>query len=667
LAAEGSERAHTVTKPTYITVAPPTSTVTASWNLLLYFAGDNDQHTNLEYALEDLERVAGNPNVNSLVLWDGVSGNSVEDGDTRLYQVAYHPAPGLGSPVIPVGWNSGEMNTGDPQTLMDFVTWARASYPAAHTLLAIADHGRGTTGIAWDATSEGDLLTVYDELGAALITLAENGHKLDVLFLDACLMAMLETVYEVKDTVDYVVASENLGWSVFAYGDYVAAITANTTPDQLAAHIAQTYFAALYEYPGTISVIETAQVDAVGAAVDALALALQAYMTSSTITDVVTVRDSVQTFDSRGYYVLDSSDEYVDLYHLAELLLGLPSVPPVRRKTFISPTVTAAAQGVLDAVATAVFTEYHQSGLHPTSGNIWSLDCAHGLSIYFPPFSNGWDYGAYVLTGTWAFTGATAWDEFLADYFALAGLLPEPPEAPDLPPLPQALVPIFSEDWEPSDSELAGWESSNIDATVWKAFGTPLPLVVAGVGLEGTYALDPNGDGNYDSGLVTRSPLSLTPGIQMTFWLRGHGLLGGQYSNAWVGLGQCPPDDVVELCRDYVIHIRISAEEEHVVYNVNTKGGFEYEREPWSPLDDTWHKYSFVIDDAGLVAFYRDDTLRFQTTMPVDFERDAKVWVDVRGRSVNSYYYVDDIVVMGTSEARAVDVTRIYLPMVLRL
>jgi hypothetical protein len=54
--------------------------------------------------------------------------------------------------------------------------------------------------------------------------------------------------------------------------------------------------------------------------------------------------DSVQTFDSRDYLVLDSSDEYIDLYHFAELVASNVS----------SPTVQSAAQNVMSAIANCV-------------------------------------------------------------------------------------------------------------------------------------------------------------------------------------------------------------------------------------------------------------------------------------------------------------------------
>jgi hypothetical protein len=131
----------------------------------------------------------------------------------------------------------------------------------------------------------------------------------------------------------------------------------------------------------------------------------------------------VQTFDSRDYQVLDNTDEYVDLYHFAEMV----------KASVGDSTVQNAAQGVMDAVTNCVVAEYHKSGQDPWSGNYWDLDDAHGIAVYFPPRSNGWDYLNYVTGGSWDFCNETAWDDFLVDYFSMSGLPAEKPTNPGIP------------------------------------------------------------------------------------------------------------------------------------------------------------------------------------------------------------------------------------------
>jgi hypothetical protein len=236
-------------------------------------------------------------------------------------------------------------------------------------------------------------------------------------------MGMVEDAYEVMGSVDYIVASENLGWSVFAYDHYVSHLTDDTTPRQLAASIVDGYAAAVQGYPATLSVLDVSAIEGVGTAVDTLAQALSSYMSASSPNPIKTVRNNAQTFDSRNYTILNSDDEYIDLYHFAQMV----------KVSVNDAQVQSAAQGVMDAVAGCVVAEHHQSGYDAWSPNYWDLDDAHGISIYFPPRSGGWDYLNYVTGGSWAFCTETAWDEFLVNYFALTGLDPETPVDPGVP------------------------------------------------------------------------------------------------------------------------------------------------------------------------------------------------------------------------------------------
>ena len=62
----------------------------------------------------------------------------------------------------------GEVDSGDPQTLTDFVTWAVTNFPAKKYALILSDHGAGWVG-GWndDAPIEGSALSV-DEIDQAL-------------------------------------------------------------------------------------------------------------------------------------------------------------------------------------------------------------------------------------------------------------------------------------------------------------------------------------------------------------------------------------------------------------------------------------------------------------------------------------------------------------------
>ena len=101
----------------------------------------------------------------------------------------------------------GEVNMGDPHTLIDFISYGKQHYPADRYLLWMYDHGGGWKGACMDTTNNDPGLTM-DELQIAL---TESGG-VDVICFFACLMSSLEAVYELRDCVDVYVGSEDLAW-----------------------------------------------------------------------------------------------------------------------------------------------------------------------------------------------------------------------------------------------------------------------------------------------------------------------------------------------------------------------------------------------------------------------------------------------------------------------
>jgi hypothetical protein len=124
----------------------PSNTVTATtadctlFLFMLYLNGDNDLHRYIARALQSLERATANPNVKIVVLVDGD-----QNGDT---QRLVFEATSIQRELL------GELNMGNPQTLQEFVRWARDRYPARYSYLALAGHGNGLVGIGPDRNSE---------------------------------------------------------------------------------------------------------------------------------------------------------------------------------------------------------------------------------------------------------------------------------------------------------------------------------------------------------------------------------------------------------------------------------------------------------------------------------------------------------------------------------
>ncbi|MBM3190367.1 MAG: hypothetical protein FJZ90_16820, partial [Chloroflexi bacterium] len=221
-----------VTRTPTATVSPPPPGNT--WTAILYIDGDNNLCQFQEQIVPRLgtelaSKIGAGGFLNVLVLMDGHPQYCPRIAGT----VRYHIQPNGNYTQNVNRWDMGELNMGDPQTLVDFVTWAMQNYPADRYFLAIEDHGDGTQGIAWDDSSGSDHLT-NPELYAAMKRITDGGRrKIDLFAYEACLMGLYEVAYDVRDFVDYILFFQTISWANNAsYPAYMsdARFTATTTP-----------------------------------------------------------------------------------------------------------------------------------------------------------------------------------------------------------------------------------------------------------------------------------------------------------------------------------------------------------------------------------------------------------------------------------------------------
>ncbi len=112
-----------------------------AWTVMVYIDGDN----NLEdYVVKDIETelsaLGSNASVNVVAIADRGPGYDTSRGDWQTTKV-YYCTQGMLADAASAVADWGERNMGDPQTLMDFVAWAKTNYPATNYLLAFWDHG----------------------------------------------------------------------------------------------------------------------------------------------------------------------------------------------------------------------------------------------------------------------------------------------------------------------------------------------------------------------------------------------------------------------------------------------------------------------------------------------------------------------------------------------
>jgi uncharacterized repeat protein (TIGR01451 family) len=424
--------------------------VNPAWVLLVYLSADNNLDNPSYRVIRDweafnaLERaVTLSPRLQVYVQWDRSPDHAGDtpDDHTRRYRVRPDLNPFRMAPYIERldTWYLGEKNMGDGRTLYEFITWARGRYSSTYDALSIIGHGGGwsptldpalgyhaylPTGIAWDDSS-GDYLSTR-ELGDVLDWATDGQvNPMDVLFLDASAMAMLENGYEVRDSAQYLVASQGAVWARFAYDRYLAGVDDATVPLDFATRIVQEYAASLEGYPLTMGAIaiDLTSLGPVADAVDDLAIVLSDTLTStrSYVADAYT---ATQKFDSNWDLELAPPDAYLDLYDFAFQLHHL--VPATET------SVLTATQAVTEALVGAIVTETHRDG-HPWMAPTvtWTFSGAHGLSIYLPVGEDTWLRDYYRGTEL-ALAADTHWDEFIHDGW-YAGQAP-----PALPPVMMA-------------------------------------------------------------------------------------------------------------------------------------------------------------------------------------------------------------------------------------
>jgi len=293
----------------------------------------------------------------------------------------------------------GECNMGDPDTLDAFVMWAMTDFPADNYALVLWNHGDGwksiDTWVPWaddlkDAKDAGltrgicEDYTNSDYLSLQETEQALTGKYVQLLGYDACLMHMIEVVYQVRTNAGVSVGSEEVepgdGWP---YDTILADLTVTPTmsEDALGTVIVDRYMASYPTYNDlTQSAMDNSALPNLVAAVDNLAQALIYEINGGHWTQVQQARNAAAEI----HYTY-----YIDLYNFAQKI-----------KTYV-PGAAAQAQAVMNEV----------SKMYEAHGS--SVPNDHGLSIYYPRLE-----GKYLASyDNTAFAIDTEWDEFLKRYY----------------------------------------------------------------------------------------------------------------------------------------------------------------------------------------------------------------------------------------------------------
>ncbi|MBN2294566.1 MAG: pre-peptidase C-terminal domain-containing protein [Pirellulales bacterium] len=354
--------------------------IVSGWTFMIYLDADNNlEGAGIEDFLE-MSSVGSTEDVNIVVQfdrafsydysydnWTGARRGLVNQGDV---------------PDLNWGNDIGEVDMGNPQTVIDFVEWSMEEYPAGNYALIYWDHGNGFEGICTDSSS-GDELEMTD-----LVTVIDATESVNLVGFDACLMGMTEVAYQYRNGADVMLASEATEWlDGWEYQNFLDDLVADPTmsAEILAGHIIDA-FGDRYDADGdsTLSAIDLARMVSVDSPFISGINQFSDWMTTSATTDDWDAVDNASDTAKRW-----SEPNYIDLGDFITRI----------GQSDISPELSAIVDQLLDALDSVVLENY---------GGISAPNT--GLSIYLPQL-----FG-YVSSGyneDLDFVADTHWDDFI--------------------------------------------------------------------------------------------------------------------------------------------------------------------------------------------------------------------------------------------------------------
>jgi hypothetical protein len=451
----------------------------AEWTVLSYYAADNNLEAEEMRDLTEVEIIGSSDKVNFVAIadrhpaywtgsenWIGARYYRLEQ-DNNLFYIA-----------SPVAEELGDVNTGAPETLQQFIEWGVKNYPARHYALIINDHGGGWRGAASDETSDHAMLGLADLDRVLAGTLKSTGlDKFDLIVFDACLMGELEVWSVLAPYADYGVASEETTFGLKGLTEALMELVKNPTMSAMdLGKMLVDNFDEYYSQIGggatlTMSEVDLNRMEGLQAAMDKLAIVLEKDMTTAeTVLAVARGRAHSPAFAG------ENRDSY-DTIDLRSFLLIVENLSE-------TPEVVAAARQARDALGDAVVTYYAGEDV-PSVG---------GLSFFFsvePQLVDTYGDSLKPIPGA----KDSPWIKFLKTYYAR---IPQAVEKPTVSRLKLAR------------DTIATGEPAEIEAAVGGVGLQEISLVVGRVEGDALIAVDSN--------RIVLDEKEIVPGLKIPLW-----------------------------------------------------------------------------------------------------------------------------------------------------
>jgi hypothetical protein len=353
----------------------------AKWTVMVYMSGDNNLEDFIAKDIDtELAPTGSSANVQVVALADRGPGYDKSHGDWQTTKL-FHVTPGMMAIPSAAVADWGERDMGNPQTLVDFVTWSKANYPADHYALYFWGHGWSWhPGVVMQDDTDADTLD-YTEMKPIMNTLG----FMDVVGYDGCNMASIEIASLWHGHATALAASQEfVGWEGIQYDLVLAQLAANPsmTADQVAVATAS-----------SATSEKTFSAVAVDGRWDALRTAVNDF--GNAMKNGAAANRSAMTKAFANTKDMWQAPVDKDLYDMAFEMNNRVS----------DATIRSTAQAVMTAVGNDVLYQRHAN----------QYADAHGITIFHiakaSDKTTSWINWSYYPNTDWAAT--TQWDEFL--------------------------------------------------------------------------------------------------------------------------------------------------------------------------------------------------------------------------------------------------------------
>ncbi len=372
-----------------------------NWTIMYYICGDDSNYfkePDFYSHKESVINTHGSFDVGLTCLYDGYGYNDLTSSTYRylVYPTTYSEL------------DIGEKNMGNQSTLEDFIIYSQSQFPATNYALIINGHGSGVMhelppddcevgGCSFDHSQSPDH---HDFLNSSEIINAIGGKNINLLFFHSCVMGGIEFLYDLKDSVDFIVASEETTYlddDDGTFSDIINEVKENPqiSAEEFGKEIVKIYKDSHPSYflKGTMSLIKT----------NSFSL----------------IRDKISDFcnyikDNDLFYAVEFSR--TNTYQMGTQY-GYTTHKYVDLISFIEDTKGYAHDIDLDEQSDELISFINN---YISYNAYWGLLDSHshynGMSIYFPEFENQTFLPLYDSI-EWNLNYSYSWHDFLVDYY----------------------------------------------------------------------------------------------------------------------------------------------------------------------------------------------------------------------------------------------------------